>query len=166
MKPTLRATDFPTQNGHDVPARETVALASFLAGYAFNKSGLGYVHAISHQISAHYNTPHGLANAVILPRVLRFNRSACADRLADLERVVSGSTKHAVDQEMADQFIARVDALSQQVGIPVGLSDLDKHDFNAITTSALKEARTLYPVPQLMSAAQCEAILQDNAVGD
>jgi len=59
------------EDGANLEARELVALASFLAGYAFNKSGLGYVHAISHQISAHYDTPHGLANAVILPRVMQ-----------------------------------------------------------------------------------------------
>jgi alcohol dehydrogenase len=75
-----------THQGDDLVAREKVARASFLAGAAFTKASLGYVHAISHQISAFYNTPHGLANAVILPRVLRFNAPTVAGRLAELER--------------------------------------------------------------------------------
>ncbi len=76
------------EDGNNIKAREWVAIASFLAGYAFNKSGLGYVHAISHQISALYNTPHGIANAVILTRVLRFNQGVCAHRLAKLETML------------------------------------------------------------------------------
>ena len=150
------------EDGKNAEARELVALASFLAGNAFNKSGLGYVHAISHQISAHYDTPHGLANAVILPRVMRFNKPACADRFADLERVVTGATK-GTDDELAEQFIQRVEALSQRLDIPAGLNDLQETDFKAIARNARREAYFFDAVPRLMSKRQCMDILADLA---
>lgn len=145
-------------DGADLKARELVALASFLAGYAFNKSGVGYVHAISHQISAHYNTPHGLANAVILPRVMRFNKPACSGRFAELECVV-GETSTGSDDELAERFIRRVERLGQRLDMPAGLNELQEKHFNAIAKQARKEAFTLYAVPRLMSVAQCKEIL-------
>ena len=146
------------EDGNNLEARELVALASFLAAYAFNKSGLGYVHAISHQISAHYNTPHGLTNAVILPRILRFNKPVCADRFANLERMLSG-TSVGSDEQLADRFIERVDALGRQLNIPSGFKELETKHYDTITKNALKEAKSFYAVPRQMSPAQCKDIL-------
>ncbi|NEQ65837.1 MAG: iron-containing alcohol dehydrogenase [Symploca sp. SIO2D2] len=146
------------EDGNDLEARQLVSLASFLAAYAFNKSGLGYVHAISHQLSAHYNTPHGLTNAVILPRILRFNKPVCADRFADLERMLSGVSVGS-DEQLADRFIERVDALGQRLNIPGGFKELETKHYEAIIRNALKEARSFYAVPRLMSPAQCQDIL-------
>lgn len=145
-------------------ARQLVALASFLAGYSFNKSGLGYVHAISHQISAHYNTPHGLTNAVILPKILRFNKTVCSDRFANLERMLSG-TSAGSDEQLADRFIARIDALGQQLNIPSGFKELEAKHFDAITSKALLEAKSFYAVPRLMNRAQCKEILASISEG-
>ena len=147
-------------DGGDLKARELVATASFLAGYAFNKSGLGYVHAISHQISAHYNTPHGLANAVILPRVMRFNKPACERRFADLERAVSNDAT-GTDEDLAERFIARVETLGQNLGIPSGLSDLKEKDFHNISKNARKEAKWFYAAPKQMSQSECKEILAE-----
>ncbi|WP_422049422.1 iron-containing alcohol dehydrogenase [Shimia sp.] len=154
------------ENGADEHAREMVALGSFLAGYAFSKASLGYVHAISHQISAHYNTPHGLANAILLPRVLRFNKTASAQRYAKLERMLSGTEGDAFAPEQVDQFIARVDALAERVGIPVNLKDVQPADFDAIAKEALAEARSSYAVPRVMRKADVVAILKSVESGD
>lgn len=153
-------------NGDDLHAREMVALGSFLAGYAFTKASLGYVHAISHQISAHYNTPHGLANAIILPRVLRFNKVACAQRYAALERMLSDDESVADPALMADRFIARIDTLAETVGIPVNLADLQPEDFTAIAHDALAEARSSYAVPRIMRTVHVTKILQSVANGN
>ena len=152
------------EDGNNLEARQLVALASFLAAYAFNKSGLGYVHAISHQLSAHYNTPHGLTNAVILPRILRFNKPVCADRFANLERMLSGVSVGS-NEQLADRFIERVDALEQRLNIPSGFKELETKHYDAIARNALKEARSLYAVPRLMSPAQCKDILTSLAEG-
>lgn len=146
------------EDGNNLEARQLVALGSFLAAYAFNKSGLGYVHAISHQLSAHYNTPHGLTNAVILPQILRFNKPVCSDRFANLERMLSG-TNAGSNEQLADRFIARVDALAQQLNIPSRFKELETKHYDAITRNALKEAKSFYAVPRLMSPVQCKDIL-------
>ena len=152
-------------NPGDERAREMVALGSFMAGNAFTRAGLGYVHAISHQISAHYNTPHGLANAILLPRVLRFNKDACSERFAELERMLAGGSgqPHVLDQ--AQQFIDRVDGLAETVGIPVNLDDLQRKDFDSIANDALAEARSSYAVPKVMRKDDVTKILQSVSAG-
>lgn len=152
-------------NGEDVQGREMVAIASFLAGYAFTKSSLGMVHAISHQISAHYNTPHGLTNAVILPRVLRFNRAASSERYATLERMLAGDGDNASSETLANRFIARVDALAERVGIPVNMEQIKTSDFSSIARDAVAEARMSYALPRTMSRRQVETVLRSVASG-
>lgn len=147
------------KNGEDLEAREQVALGSFLAGYAFNKSGLGYVHAISHQISAHYNTPHGLANAVILPRVMRFNLEKSAERLAALETMMNSHAKGNSTQ-LATKFITRIEHLSNTLNIPDGLEEIEEKDYSKIAKNALKEARLFYAVPRTMKPQECNNILK------
>lgn len=154
----MRYLPVAVETGHDLEAREKVAVASFLAGVSFSKAGLGYVHAISHQISAHYNTPHGLANAVILPRVLRFNKPAVAGRLAALENMLD-PTATGSDTALAEAFIARVDALSDQLDIPHRLDDLQERDFARIIKDARAEARASYPVPRVMKSGDVAAVL-------
>lgn len=149
----------------DEHAREMVALGSFLAGNAFTRTSLGYVHAISHQISAKYDTPHGLANAILLPRVLRFNKEACSERFAALERMLQGSPSTPYAPSQADQFIERIDALAEAVGIPVNLDDLKEADFDSISKDALAEARSSYAVPKVMHKGDVRKILQSVASG-
>ncbi len=148
------------EDGDNLKAREMVAIASFLAGYAFTKSSLGYVHAISHQISSHYNTAHGLANAVILPRVLRFNKPICEERYATLERLCNEPSSDEDTATLANKFIQRVDQLSEQVGIPKTLDEVSAKDYNAITKDALAEARSSYAVPRVMKRHHVGKILE------
>jgi alcohol dehydrogenase len=151
--------------GENLKAREMVAQASFLAGYAFSKSSLGYVHAISHQVSAHYNTPHGLTNAVILPRVLRFNKSSCAKRFAKLE-IMMGGDSSLDSNTLAKQFITRVDLLAEEIGIPTSLAELKEEDFSIIAKDALSEAWRSYAVPKVMRFKDVKKILRSVSLGD
>jgi alcohol dehydrogenase len=153
-------------NPGDARAREMVALGSFLAGNAFTRAGLGYVHAISHQISAHYNTPHGLANAILLPRVLRFNQTACSERFAALERMLQGNAAAPYAPDQAQQFIERIDTLAETLGIPVNLGDVQEKDFAAIAKDALAEARSSYAVPKVMRKRDVTKILQSVSSGN
>ncbi len=152
-------------DGQNLRGREMVSIASFLAGYAFTKSSLGMVHAISHQISAHYNTPHGLTNAVILPRVLRFNRKVSADRYAALEHMLSADDAEKRTDVLTERFITRVDALAERVDIPENLEQIQERDFRSITGDALAEARFSYAVPRTMKRRHVEAILQSIVSG-
>ncbi|WP_350332805.1 iron-containing alcohol dehydrogenase [Coralliovum pocilloporae] len=152
-------------DGDDLEAREKLAIGSFLAGYAFAKTSLGYVHAISHQISAHYDTPHGVANAILLPRVMRFNKTVCQDDFAALETMLGNDRDETSPLVLSTRFIDRIEALSDRVSIPHHLDDLKVGDFPTIIRNALNEARFSYAPPKAMSKAECQAILTAVAEG-
>ncbi len=141
------------ENGEDLAARESMALASYQAGCAFTRAFVGYVHAISHQLGAIYHIPHGLANAVLLPYVLKFNLPSCETRLqqlADLIGVKDGAA-----------FIDEVVKLNKQLNIPTSFEQLKKSDIPEIARRALKEAHGTYPVPRYMNQLQCEQLIAE-----
>lgn len=76
--------------GQDLRARSNMSLASMLAGMSMENVGLGLIHALSHQVSGHYDTPHGLANALLLPPVLALNGSICRKKMRSLEALGRG----------------------------------------------------------------------------
>jgi len=90
-------------DGKDLEARGRMAIASCMAGLAFTRAGVGYVHAIAHQLGALYHIPHGLANAMVMPHVLDYSRSHCAGRLADLARVSGLAREGAAGGEGAGE---------------------------------------------------------------
>ena len=75
-------------NGNNLEARKAMALASYYGGLAFTRTSIGYVHAIAHTFGAYYRTPHGLANAIVLPHVLEFSKGSAESRLARLAEVI------------------------------------------------------------------------------
>ena len=77
-------------DGQDLQARSNMSLASMLAGMSMENVGLGLIHAVSHQVSGHYDTPHGLANALLLPHVLAFNGSVCRKKMKSLDALGRG----------------------------------------------------------------------------
>lgn len=147
------------KNGEDLAARQSMAIASCYAGLAFTKAGLGYVHAISHQIGAKYHSPHGLTNAVILPVVLNFNLDACKQRLAILAKEIGLPTGILNDAQAAALFIDAVKTLQHDVGIPNKLACIKLGDINELVKAALKEAHYLYPVPKYLDKSQCRKII-------
>ncbi len=148
------------KNGGNVEARQNMALASFKAGVAFTTAGVGYVHAIAHNFGAYYHVPHGLANAIILPRVLDFSKPNCTARLAKLAEVSGLKKGNETDEQLADAFIARVRAMNQEFGIPAQVDKLKAEDIPAITDKALTEAHLFYAVPRYMDTPECEAFIR------
>lgn len=144
-------------DGSDIEAREAMAIAASYAGSAFTRANVGYVHAIAHQFGARYHTPHGLANAIVMPHVLEYTRPAAEERMAELARAagVAGET----DAELADGFIQCIRDLNTELGIPSDLAPLKRADVPAIARAALKEAHSLYPVPRYMDRRCCEAVI-------
>jgi len=149
------------KNGGNVEARQNMALASFKAGVAFTTAGVGYVHAIAHNLGAYYHVPHGLANAIVLPRVLELSKSHCTDRLAQLAEV-SGLKKDGESAaQLADAFIAKVRAMNADYGIPTQVEKLKEADIPAITDKALAEAHMFYAVPRYMDQPECQAFIRN-----
>ncbi len=147
-------------DGANLAAREKMALASTYAGLAFTRANVGNVHAIAHQLGGKYHTPHGLANAIVLPHVLRFSAAEITGRLAQLALKAKVGNESESEEERADRFLDSVEALADSVGIPRQLDALRDADIPALAEAACWEADTNYPVPRRMSQDDCEAILR------
>ena len=122
--------------------REGMALGQYIAGMGFSNVGLGIVHSMAHPLGAVYDTPHGVANAIILPTVMAYNAPATGEKYRDIAKAmgVKGVDDMTLDQARA----AAVDAvkqLSQDVGIPADLKDIVKpEDVDFLAQSAYDDA--------------------------
>src|SRR5476649_1889191 len=132
-------------DGANMPARENMAYAQFLAGMAFNNASLGYVHAMAHQLGGFYNLPHGVCNAVLLPFVQEYNARVASPRLKDVAAAMHIDVAGMTDEQGAKACIDAIRQLSRDVGIPAGLRDLNvkEEDFNTLATNALNDACAL-----------------------
>lgn len=145
--------------GTDLAAREKMALASTYAGLAFTRANVGYVHAIAHQFGGKYHTPHGLANAIMLPHVLRYSHSAIVPQLAKLAVRAKLGDDSERDDKLAEKFLDAIDQLNRDLGIPLYLDKLKEADIPALAKAACFEAHTGYPVPKYMTQKQCENLI-------
>ncbi|KAH9589193.1 alcohol dehydrogenase [Trypanosoma melophagium] len=128
-------------NGKDLVAREGMCYAEYLAGMAFNSAGLGYVHAMAHQLGGFYDLPHGVCNAILLPHVQTYNSSVCAHRLRDVATRLGVITAGVNDKEAADAAVDAIRHLSKAVGIPRGFRELGmrEEDIPMLADAALKD---------------------------
>ena len=146
-------------DGKNITARENMLEASYLAGVAFTRAYVGYVHAIAHNFGGMYGTPHGLANAVILPYVLDWFGTSAHKRLAELADVAGIVTTETTDAEKAELFIAKVRELNRNMNIPEHL-DVKVEDIETIAKRALREGNPLYPVPKIIDKAEMIALIR------
>lgn len=112
-------------NPQSPTARDGMAVAQYIAGMGFSNVGLGIVHSMAHPLGAFYDTPHGIANAVLLPYVLAYNAPACAPRYRGIARAMGVAGVDALSEGAAVKAaIAAVKALSSRVGIPGKLREI------------------------------------------
>lgn len=144
------------KNGYDENARRNMLIAANLAGSAFTRSYVGYVHAVAHSLGGAYNTPHGLANSVLLPVVLESYGSKIWEKLKVLA-VAGGIASEANSaQTAAEKFIAEIYRLNEVMNIPKTLKGIKAEDVPELARRADKEANPLYPVPILWNAKELE----------
>lgn len=143
---------------NDINGRQEMMLAAFKAGFAFTRSSVGNVHAIAHTLGGFYNTPHGLANAVILPIVLEDYGEAVYVKLAKLAELAKVKTC-GTTEEKAKAFIAEIRAMNKRMGIPTGFSFIKDEDIPTMVKYALAEANPVYPVPVVYDKARCTAVI-------
>ncbi|MBP2115462.1 iron-containing alcohol dehydrogenase [Paenibacillus silagei] len=129
-------------NGQDIEAREQMVYAIFLGGLAFNNAGLGYVHAMAHQLGGVYDLPHGVCNAMLLPYVEEENAKHVPEKFRAIARAAGMQTEGRSDKECADYVIEAIKALSKEVGIPAKLSELGvaEVDLDLLAENAMKDA--------------------------
>ena len=147
------------ENGKDVEARENMLVASYWAGMAFTRAYVGYVHAIAHNLGGLYGTPHGLANAVILPYVLEYFGESAYPRLAKLADVAGITQAGMSVADKAKLFIKRIKEMNANMNIPEHFEFIEDKDIPTLVQRALKEANPLYPVPKIMDEKDCREVI-------
>ena len=146
------------KDGKNKEARANMLKAAYLAGIAFSKSYVGYIHAVAHSLGGQYNVPHGLANAVIMPYVLEMYGKKIYGKLHKLAVAAGVSTKNTPYKESAEKFIGAIKELNKNMNIPDKLDGIKKEDISLMAAHADKEANPLYPVPVLMNKNELEKI--------
>ena len=122
--------------------RADMALGQYVAGMGFSNVGLGIVHSMAHPLGALYDTPHGVANAIILPTVMAYNAPATGEKYREIARAmgVAGVDSMSVEEYRA-AAIEAVKQLSADVGIPANLKDIVKaEDIPFLAQSAYDDA--------------------------
>ncbi len=144
------------KDGNNHEARENMLHAAYKAGIAFSKSYVGYIHAIAHSLGGKYGTPHGLANAVIMPYVLEAYGKRAHKKLHKLGIAAGVATKDDAPMTGAFKFINGIKELNANMNIPKKLSGIQKEDIDSLAKHAEKEANPLYPVPKLITKKELE----------
>ena len=148
------------EDGKNITARKNMLEASYLAGVAFTRAYVGYVHAIAHNLGGTYGTPHGLANAVILPYVLDFYGKKAYKPLARLADIAGLDTYGLSTQQKAELFIAKIREYNARMDIPSKFDFIKEEDIPTIAERALKEGNPLYPVPRIMNKEECMQLIR------
>ena len=149
------------EDGQNLHARSHMLRASYCAGVAFTRSYVGYVHGIAHSLGGQYGVAHGLANAVILPHMLRHYGPAITGKLAALARKAQLASPQADECDAAEFLIAWIEETNHLFGIPRGFSMIREEDIPLMALHAARECNPLYPVPVLMNRRELEAIYDE-----
>ena len=136
----LRDAYAEAKSGKPASGREGMALGQYIAGMGFSNVGLGIDHSMAHTLSAHYDTPHGVACAMLLPIAMEFNKPVVTKRLAEVAVAMGVDTKGMTDDEAADAAIAAVRKLSEDVNIPKTCKGLVEEDLDQLAKDALADA--------------------------
>ena len=147
-------------NGKDMEARNNMLKASFYAGAAFTRAFVGYVHAIAHNLGGMYNTPHGLANAVILPYVLEWYGKSAHKPLSKLADLIGITNENMSIEDKAKAFIEEIRRMNKAMNIPEKFDFIKEEDIPTLVARALKEGNPGYPVPKIMNKNDCEQVIR------
>ena len=129
-------------NEKDPVAIENMSRAQYIAGMGFSNVGLGIVHSMAHQLGAVYDTPHGVANAILLPTVMRFNGVVCADRFREiLCHIGRPDARDLNDQDVINTFVWMIEELSKSVGVTQRVSDVGckEEDLEMLADKAMED---------------------------
>ena len=132
-------------NGTDPVAREAMSQAQYIAGMGFSNVGLGIVHSMAHPLGAHYDTPHGVANALLLPYVMEYNaESPAAPKYMNIAKAMGVNTDGMTEAEGVKAAVEAVKRLSISIGIPQKLNEIGvrKEDLHTLAIDAFNDVCT------------------------
>lgn len=147
-------------NGNDAEAREAMSQAQYIAGMGFSNVGLGIVHSMAHPLGAFYDTPHGVANALLLPYVMEYNAASdAAPKYKAIAKAMGVDVTDMNEAESVQAAIEAVRALSKSINIPQQLHEIDvkEEDIPALAVAAFNDVCT-GGNPRPTSIADIEAI--------
>lgn len=136
-------------SGNEIQARENMLLGACLAGMAFANAPVAAVHALAYPIGARFHVPHGLSNALVLPHVMRFNMNVAQTLYAELADVIVPG-KGVTAAEKVSYFVAYLESLSREFGLPTTLSEvgIQSSDVQLLAEDAMKQTRLLVNNPR------------------
>ena len=125
-------------------ARNGMAVAQYIAGMAFSNVGLGLVHGMAHPLGSLFDVPHGVANALLLPTIMRFNKEECLDKYPAIARAMGVDTDGMTAEQASDAACEAVQALAVKVGIPQHMAELGitENDIPRLAEQALADVCT------------------------
>lgn len=133
------------KNPNDYEVRKQLAIAQYIAGMSFTNVGLGIVHSMAHPLSAFYDIPHGVANALILPYVLEFNADVCKEKIIELSYAFDKDFDSKGDWKKATKHCCKIiSSFNKAAGLPEVLSEIGvkEEDYDALAQSAFTDAAT------------------------
>ncbi|CAH0343862.1 iron-containing alcohol dehydrogenase [Bacillus sp. CECT 9360] len=147
--------------GTDIESREKMLVASMIAGIAFAQSRLGNVHAISHTFGGVLNIPHGIANATLLPFVMKFNLPACVEEFKDIAIALGKDVTGLSVKQAAEEAINAVIEMNQTMKIPLNIKDLGVSEefFPKLVEDSMRSGNVLVN-PRLTKAADIQLIIE------
>jgi len=153
-------------NGSNIEAREGMAMASLEAGMAFSSAGCGGIHALGHQLSSQCGMPHGMAMAIMMPPLMKFNLIACVDRLADIAAAMGEKIEGLSKREAAEKTSLAVRQLSKSIGLPTTLTEYgaDSKLIPSLAKWALKDG-DLPGNPRVPTLEQIEELYKEAFTG-
>lgn len=147
---------------HDMDAINNMGVAQYIAGMGFSNVGLGIVHSMAHQLGAVYDTPHGLANAILLPYVMRYNGEVCPDRFVDMGRAFGLDMNGVTGMDAVMKAVNAIQELNQKLGIPAHLKEVGvkEEDIPMLSEKAMNDVCT-GGNPRETSVADIEKIYRE-----
>jgi alcohol dehydrogenase class IV len=153
--------------GTDIESREKMLVASMIAGVAFSQSRLGNVHAISHTFGGVFNIAHGIANAALLPFVMKFNLHACADRYKDIAIALGKDVSGLTTMQAAEKAIETVIEMNQSMKIPLNIKEIgvSLEVLPKLVEDSMRSGN-VFINPRLTKASDIEKIIKKAYYGD
>jgi len=133
--------NLPKAVNKDKEAIANMGLAQYIAGMGFSNVGLGIVHSMAHQLGAVYDTPHGIANALLLPVVMEYNGEVCYERFREILTALGYDVNNDSKEELIAKFVDKIKELSQAVGITMTISDygVKEEDLPMLADKAMED---------------------------
>jgi alcohol dehydrogenase class IV len=153
--------------GTDIESREQMLVASMIAGAAFAQSRLGNVHAISHTLGGVFDIPHGIANAALLPFVMKFNLRACPEKYKDIAVALGNDVSGLSTMQAAEKAIDSVIEMNQTMNIPLNIKELGVSlDLLPKLVDDAMRSGNLFVNPRLTKPADIQLIIEKAYFGD